>query len=281
MAGGQRPPVSEVVVSISFDAQPQSTGPQLIMSLPDLVATYPSVQEQPPYEMPEELPPEEEVLKPAIPEFNFAVGPMQMDRRYWLSADTPDPFLLQAQSNYFALNWRDQGRRFEYPGFDSIEVDFKRYLSTFEQAIIGRGGEPLRIKQVEVTYINTLRPDNAWQDVNQFENVIQLNYADLAGSEQINLAYSTSVLGDTGAFSGRVHTALQTGYEPGQVDLAPRPLTRADLVPIINISITTRSAQIKVGVNDLGAHLRIAHDATIKAFRSLVTDAALWNWGLV
>ncbi|WP_433801663.1 TIGR04255 family protein [Actinomycetospora sp. CA-084318] len=280
MAAAQRPPISEVVVSISFDAQPQSTGPQLVMSLTDLAASYPSLQEQPLYEMPVELPPEEEILKPAIPEFNFAVGPMRMDRRYWLSANEPDPFLIQVQSNYFALNWRDQTGQFEYPGFEAIEADFRRYLSKFEQAILARGGEPLQIKQVEVTYINTLRPDDTWRDVSQLKDVIRLSYSDLPNSEQVSLAYSTIVTGETGAFSGRVHTALQTGYQPEHSDLTPRPLTRADLIPVVNISITTRSAQIKASSNELGAHLQLAHDSNIQAFRSLVTDAALQNWGL-
>jgi uncharacterized protein (TIGR04255 family) len=104
-----RPPVNEVVISISFQPQPVLEGPRLLIGLSRILADFPQVTEVPPYGMPAEQPFEEQVLQPAVPQIQFVSSP-QTQRRYWLTESESSSLLLQIQSNYFALNWRQSFR---------------------------------------------------------------------------------------------------------------------------------------------------------------------------
>lgn len=82
--GEVRPPVNEVVISISFKQQAVLEGPRLMVGLASVLDELPKVDEVPPYEMADEQPFEEQVLQPAIPKIQF-VGPQQIQRRLWFT----------------------------------------------------------------------------------------------------------------------------------------------------------------------------------------------------
>jgi uncharacterized protein (TIGR04255 family) len=277
-----RPPVNEVVISISFQPQPILDGPRLLIALSQILADLPQVTEVPPYEMPAEQPPEEQAWQPAVQQIRF-VSPQQMQRRYWLTASEPSPLLLQVQSNYFALNWRRQEGGEHYPGFERLMEDFRRYLSLFEQAVVGQGGERLTVSQLELTYINILRPDKLWGGIKDLPRVINLNIPGMERFESLNLAYSEPVTTESGSFYGRLHAAVATGYQPKDPKAEPagiRSLRTADMTPVVNLSITTRSAKLAESTADIHQRFGLAHDAVTGAFKSLTTDVARRNWGL-
>jgi uncharacterized protein (TIGR04255 family) len=274
-----RPPVNEVVISISFRPQPVLDGPRLLIAVSRLLADFPKVTEVPPYEMPAEQPFEEQSWQPAMQQIRF-VNPPEMQRRYWLTAPEPSPLLLQIQSNYFALNWRRQEDGEYYPGFERLLESFQQYLGLFEEAAVGQGGEPLTVSQLELTYINILRPDKLWGSTKDLSRVINLNVPGMERFEQLNLAYSEPVRTESGSFYGRLHAAVATGYQPKAEPAGIRSLRTADMTPIVNLSITTRSAKLAEGTADIGQHFDPAHDAVTEAFKRLTTDGARRNWGL-
>jgi len=275
-----RPPVNEVVISVSFQPQPVLEGPQLLIGLSPILADFPQVTEVPPYEMPAEQPFEEQVLQPAGRQIKFVDFP-QMQRRYWLTASESSPLLLQIQSNYFALNWRRQEGGEHYPGFDRLAEIFQRYLSLFNDAVVRRGGEPLTASQLELTYINILRPDESWGDIKDLSRVININVPGMDQFEQLNLAYSEPVRTESGSFYGRLHAAVATGYQPKAESAEFRPLSATDVIPIINLSITTRSARLAESIASVRNRFDLAHDAVTEAFKRLTTDIARRNWGLL
>lgn len=276
-----RPPVNEVVISISFESQPVLEGPRLMASLSKILAEFPKVDEVVPYEMPVEQPFEEQVPRPAVPQIKF-VGTLNVQRRYWFTTDEPNaPLLLQVQSNYFAVNWRRQEGGDFYPGFDRLRAKFDQYLASFQAAIVNQGGLPLRATQIELTYINILRPDGLWGTIQDLRKIVNVSIPGMSRFEQLNLAYSEPVKVESGAFFGRLHAAVSTGFQP-KVELGEfRPLSTADLVPVINISITARSGKISEGVATVSERFERAHDAVTESFKSLTTDEARKNWGLL
>jgi uncharacterized protein (TIGR04255 family) len=275
-----KPPVNEVVISISFQPQPVLEGPRLLIGLSRILADFPQVTEVAPYEMPAEQPPEEQVLQPAVPRIQFINSP-QPQRRYWLTTSESSPLLLQIQSNYFAINWRRQEGGEDYPGFERLREIFHHYLSLFEEAAISQGGKPLTASQLELTYINILRPDELWGATKDLSRVINLNVPGMDQFEQLNLAYSEPVWTESGSFYGRLHAAVATGYQP-KAELAEfRPLNITDLIPIINLSITTRSARLAESTAYVSQRFDLAHDAATEAFKRLTTDVARRNWGLL
>jgi uncharacterized protein (TIGR04255 family) len=275
-----RPPVNEVVISISFQPQPVLEGPRLLIGLSRILADFPQVTEVPPYGMPAEQPFEEQVLQPAVPQIQFVSSP-QTQRRYWLTESESSSLLLQIQSNYFALNWRRQEGGEYYPGFERLTEIFQRYVSLFEEAVIGQGGETLTASQLELTYINILRPDELWGGTKDLHKVVNLNVPGMDRFEQLNLAYSEPVMTASGSFYGRLHAAVATGYQPKAEPAEFRPLSTTDLIPIINLSITTRSARLAESTASIGQRFDLAHDAVTEAFERLTTDVARRNWGLL
>lgn len=176
-----------------------------------------------------EQPFEEQVPRAAVPQIQFVHTP-DVQRRYWFTTDEPSaPLLLQVQSDYFAVNWRRQEDGDFYPGFDRLRAKFDQHLTSFQAAIVSQGGLPLRATQIELTYINILRPDGLWGAIQDLHKVVNLCIPEMGSFEQLNLAYSKPVEAESGTFFGRLHTAVSTGFQP-KAELGEfRPLRTADL----------------------------------------------------
>jgi uncharacterized protein (TIGR04255 family) len=275
-----RPPVNEVVLAASFEPQSVLDGPRLMVGLSDILTELPSISEVPPYEMPEELAFADQVLQPAALKVQF-VASNQVQRRVWFT-DSHDPaFLVQAQSNYFALNWRRQNDEHLYPGFEVLQEKFRHYFSMLQTGCIRQGGIPLQVTQIEVTYINILQPDVTWQTFRDLENIVSVRAPEMSQAEQLNFAYSRSIEDEVGSFFGRLHAAVATGYQPkARSEAELRPLSVQDLSPVVNLSVTARSGKIKASAETVEGFLDTAHEAATSAFKILSTDQALANWGL-
>ncbi|MGH3788353.1 MAG: TIGR04255 family protein [Pseudonocardiaceae bacterium] len=271
--------MNEVVIAVSFEPQPVLEGPRLMTSLNKILAKFPKVDELVPYDMPLEQPFEEQVFRPPAPPIQFISTP-NLQRRYWFTKEGPNaPLLLQIQSNYFAVNWRHQEGEL-YPGFDRLNAEFDECFTSFQEVVDILGGPPLRAAQVELTYINILQPDKLWGGIQDLHKVVNVTVPEMNSFEQFNLAYSQPVKTESGAFFGRLHTVVSSGFQPKAELEEFRPVRMADLVPVINILITARSGKIAEGV-PLRERFERAHDAVTKSFKSLTTEEARKNWGLL
>lgn len=273
-----RPPVNEVVISISFKPQAVLEGPRLMVGLASVLDELPKVDEVPPYEMADELPFEDQALRPNVPQIQF-LGAQQVQRRLWFTNPDYPELLLQAQSNYLALNWRRQGDGQTYPGFNSLKTEFFRYMTSVSDACVRHGGEPLTATQAEITYINLLKPDSVWGSFRELDRVVTLALPQGSDLEQLNAAYSRSVDDEAGVFFGRLHAAVATVWQakvPEETKL--RPLTIRDLSPTINVSLTARSG----GLQDrpLEDAFDLSHESVSSEFKAITTDDARSSWGL-
>ncbi|MCA1604438.1 MAG: TIGR04255 family protein [Acidobacteria bacterium] len=274
-----RPPVNEVIISISFEPQSALEGPRLMVGLGEILAEFPQVTEVQPYEMAEERPFEEQVVQPPVPQIQFVTSP-QVPRRYWFTHPDDDALLLQIQANYFALNWRRREGGAYYPGFERLLERFEHYLGLLQDAVLTQGGQTLKVSQLELTYINLLCPDGLWGNIRDVHKVVTVRVPDVSEIEQLNVSYSEPVRDESGAFYGRLHAAVSTGYQPKGQPAELRPLSIKDMTPVINISITTRSAGIRDEVESVAREFETAHEAITETFKRITTNEARSSWGL-
>ncbi|MDQ4032248.1 MAG: TIGR04255 family protein, partial [Actinomycetota bacterium] len=274
-----RPPVNEVAISISFEPQSALEGPRLLVGLGEILAEFPQVTEVQPYEMADERPFEERIVQPPAPQIQF-VNSSQMPRRYWLTGLNDSNLLLQVQANYFALNWRRQEGGEYYPGFEHLLERFEHYLLMLQSAVLKQGGQALNVSQLELTYINLLHPDALWGSIRDVHKVVTVRVPDVDEIDQLSVSYSEPVWDESSSFYGRMHTAVSTGYQPKEQPTELRPLSIKDMTPVINISITTRSARIKDVAESVKTRFKTAHDAVTGTFNRITSDEARASWGL-
>jgi len=277
-----RPPVNEVVISASFEPQAALDGPRLMVVMSDILAEFPNVTEMPPYEMATELPSDEQILQPVVPQIQFISTPKMQQRRLWFTKTDEPALLVQAQSNYLALNWRRQDDEIEYPGFEELLGRFSHYLGVVESACIRTGGQRLSLSQIEITYINILKPDSVWSSFRDISQVVAVQVPDMEKFEHFNLGYAQAIEDpESGAFLGRVHVAVSTAYQPKIIaENELHPLSIRDMFPVLNLSITARSGKLSELVATISPRFELAHSAVDRAFRQITTKPARQNWGL-
>lgn len=265
----QRPPVNEVVVSVALQRNDALTGPMLGSVLgSDLLAEYPTVEPQPPYQMPVELPPQSGALRGSLPQPQFTFSTQTPDQRYWLiSAD--NVHLLQFQPDYFAYNWRRQDAEQSYPGFDRLSPRFWETLDAVSDRLEGQGKGTIVPTHAELTYINIISPeDGIWSSHSDMRNALTLSFPEINSTEQFILNYSKVLTLHDGSFQGRAHVSVQPAID----------LTTGG--PLINLTITVRSAPLEGGDPRTLTEqfMTDAHRAVIDSFRSLTTAAAHEAW---
>jgi len=260
-------PVNEVVVSIAFPHNRALSGPFLGASVGGLMQRYPNVQQQPPYEMPVELPPKKGTPG-AIPQVQLFLSTQALEPRFWLVSED-EIALVQIQANYLAYNWRRRREGQIYPGFESLVESFEQLKNEVEDGVRRGGNEPLRPAQAEVTYINIVSPSDLWSGHSEMARVLAVDFAELEKAEQFSIAYSKQLVDSSGAFVGRVHVAATPAIEVSNGG------------PAINLTLTARSGNLDTGETTAGIDfIKLAHEHIRESFRSLTTDAARRRWGV-
>lgn len=277
------PPINEVAMSISFDEQDVLAGPKLLVALRQLTSRYPEIEEQLPYEMPDELPTKSQLTRPPGANFQFVVPGGPTKRRYWLTETESKSILVQVQSDYFAVNWRSRPEGQHYPGFARLKEVFFEALTLLNEAVAGRGGADLVIHQAELTYVNVIKPQADFADRSFVSDYLDVKAPFLDDLEQLNFTYTRSLENSEGSFFGRSYAAIQTAYEIKDLSsLAHIDLSAVlELDPILNVNISVRSARHKnLNLEDLAGVFEQAHVEATNSFRSVTTVAAQKSWGL-
>lgn len=261
----QRPPVNEVVWSVALDRTPVLIGPYLPDVLGPWFTDMPQVQPVFPYEMPFE---HSDLRRGAAGRPNpvLELLPVPDAARYWLTA-AGQPWLVQVQNDYLALNWRAGHSPEPYVGFADMRERFTS-LMTEVGAGLSRRGAQLRPLRAEMTYINIIEPNDLWQGVGDLAQVLAISVPDSHNAERMALAFSRSLSIDD-AWAGRVHISLDTGYDPMKDS------------PRVALTITARSAVLsEQSLSASLTFLEAAHAQIEQAFLGLITQAARKEWNL-
>jgi len=263
----ERPPVTEVVVGLSFRTLDKLTVP-LIGELwnKSLKEHFPNVEEHPTYEPPAEQ------FDTSIPGPGLAwqFGILPSLPRLWFLNEVGDE-LLQVQRNWFSCNWRRVSPKAEYGRWQPRRDAFQRWLDVFIGFVEDNKIGPLTPIQAEVTYVNHVRPSDLWTQHGQLPRFLRLAGSGagdfLPEPEQMQVA-AQYVIRDQEQPIGRLHVTAQPGIEAGTNDR------------IFVLTLTARGRPEDDGIAGVYKFLDRGREWIVKGFVDVTTDAAHRVWGL-
>jgi uncharacterized protein (TIGR04255 family) len=144
------PPLTEVALSIQYEALTVSQYVDLAPLWRQLQRQYPKVEQQPP------LPAGFEIFgmpPPTGVQIQLSTTPMMP--RFWFGNEAGTE-LLQFQLDRFVHNWRKTGEGVEYPRYERIRQTFFREFGRLCRFIERRQGRVLVPNQCEITYVNQI-----------------------------------------------------------------------------------------------------------------------------
>jgi uncharacterized protein (TIGR04255 family) len=263
----ERPPVNEVVLSVSFD-RPAGFG---IAHLGDfwhrkLVSDLRDVEEQAPYQPPVE------VLSshPAPPFMNLQMLATPPSPRLW--AKSPDGTkLVQLQPNWFASNWRETAEsKPPYPRWPVMEEFFLDYFHRFQDYLNEEGFGEVTPQQCEVSYINHIRPNPIWRDHSDIDKVLVLAGATaefLPRPENLQLAAAYRIKTADGTDRGRLHVNAQPAFQ------------REGNLPILVLTLVARGDSLSPDEDGMMEFFRLGHEWIVRGFAAITTPAMHEEWG--
>ena len=148
----QRPPVTEVVFSVSFTL-PQPLKMAHFGLFWDRIRTdFPRIEDNPPL--------------PGMIQSSDGMNMAQIDlmllpplRRVWF-LDKEGRDVVQVQDDRFIFNWKRNPSDPGYPGFDEVNSRFERHLHTFLSFLSSEGLGTPSYTYLELIYVNHLDPSN-------------------------------------------------------------------------------------------------------------------------
>lgn len=226
----ERPPVTEVAVAIQFETLEGLTNAHLGIFWSRIRDQLPGLEIRPP-------------RGPSIETFEVpsAVGERQVQvelvteqpvgRYRFLSEGESE--LIQIQSDRFVFNWRKREEDQEYPRFEHIRGQFRRYLSLFRQFLDDEDLPTVRPNQAEISYVNHLFSGEGWREFAQIGKIIpswQVRYSDdfLSIPEDIRfrIRYLIPDNEDDAKPIGRLYIVVEPGYRESDPALLMRLTAR-------------------------------------------------------
>lgn len=164
----ERPPLTEVVLAVHLDPLPALRAAHLGLLWTEFRGEYPSVEEHPPIETPEEQ------FGPAVgPQFQIQLlGPPPVPRFWFISADGTR--LLQLQQDRFIHNWRRLTPDTAYPRYEALRESFETHFQAFARFLDENRLGTATIRQAEVNYGNHLIPGEGWSEQGELERVVRM-----------------------------------------------------------------------------------------------------------
>ena len=228
---------------------------------------FPAVQVHPPRDQAVEQfdPPDQ----PAKLNVVFGIGPPP-PLVWYIHED--DSELIQIQQDRFVYNWRRRDE--EYPRYEHVRARFVEFFCTVqsflrEEQLV----DEISLNHWEVTYVNLIRTETAWEEHRDIGVVIpSWNHrtADefLPDPEDVALRLRYRINDDDGRPRGRLHIVLEPGFDLGSK------------VPLLNLRLTARGKLDDPTTNDeLLRFLDIGHEWIVRGFCSITSETMHHVWG--
>ncbi len=262
-----RPPVTEVVMSVQFDPITALTPVHLgAWWTPQRRKTYPTCEERPPIE-----PMIETFGVPRGPTFQLRLGNgLPAPAMWFFSHDRTE--LLQIQRDRFTRNWIRSGVEAPYPSYGRLLPAFKRDLEEFTQFLAEADLGSANLTQVELTYINPVAPDgDVWSDHGELGAILtpwtnNLTEGFLPTPEDVQIAARYRMVGADGDPVGRLIVTVQPVFDQSS---HPRYL----------VTVMARGVPEANSVKGAVAFLDRAHEWIVRGFTTITTEAMHRLWG--
>jgi uncharacterized protein (TIGR04255 family) len=265
----ERPPVNEVVLGLQFEALEGLQAAQVGLFWSRLRKEFPKVEQQPPLAS---TPPEDlsGVLRPV--ELKVEMRSLPPAPRVLFISETGND-LLQLQSDRFHANWRRVQAADVYPRYPHVRENFERGLNEFMQFVADEGLGELRVRQVEVSYLNLLVQGEGWERLGEIDRVLSFWRNEPWGEELPepelgNASMQFIITGDDSTDRrGRLY-----------VDFGPS-LRASDLRPSYGMNFTARLLTQGHEPTDVLGAVDLGRVWIVRTFAALTTPEMHQIWG--
>jgi len=262
------PPVTEVALSVQFEALSALRTPQLGLLWQEFRKEFPETEEHPP-------------LDSVIERFGVRptrrravhIEPLECPptpRCWFLKKDRSE--LIQVQQDRFVRNWREVGDESSYPRYKRLRPTFESDLKRFQEFVQREELGELRPNQCEVTYVNQIVAGKGWQEHGELDKVItvfQRAFSDsfLSIPEDAALRLRFLIRDQAENPIGRLHIAINPGFRS------------EDNQPLFNMNLTARGAPSGDGIDGVLSFLDLGREWVVRGFASMTTQEMHKLWG--
>lgn len=259
------PPVIEVAISVQFETLHSLRTKQLGLLAKEFEKEFPIVEEHPPRN-----PSFEEFGLRKPPKLEVKIEKGIMVPRLWFLNDAGTG-LIQVQQDRLVHNWRKIDDKDKYPRYENVKEKFMETLNTFRQFLDQEKVGELVPNQCELTYVNNILQDEAWEHYGQIDRLFTVWRCDYSNSflqepDEVQFSVRYIIPGDDGQPIGRLHINVQPA------------IRKKDGTPIIEMSLTARGRPAGVSVKDVSAFLDIGRKWIVKGFTSITSKEMHQHW---
>lgn len=162
----EAPPLAEVALGVQLDPMPQVRAAHLGLLWQRFVGEFPSLQELPPIDTPEE----DFSPSPVSTITVQLLGAPPVPRQWFMSRDGAR--VIQVQADRFVLNWRRINPGEPYPRYETLRDDFENLFSVYSDFLADQTLGVASIRQAEVNYVNKIEL-NASQQPHDLSDVLR------------------------------------------------------------------------------------------------------------
>lgn len=260
----EKPPVSEVAISVEFQRLSNWRSPHAGLFWASIASEYPNTEVQPPIPSQIEKYGDEFWQQPREPRVEL-VDPE--NTRSWFLADPPTR-LVQVQHDRFIVNWRKVTGAEQYPRYaKDIRPRFVNEWHRFKKFVTEHQLGDFDVKQCEVTYVNDIGKGDAWQSFSESLKLFSPWWGKgtegfLPPPESLNVAGSFLIPDER----GRLHFA------------ARHVIRKIDLQEAIQLRLTARGKPESSKDEDLLSWIDMGHDWIVRGFADLTSPIAHQFW---
>jgi len=263
----ERPPVSEVVLSIQFGSNPQFQIVHAGLYWNLIRDHFPNVSEQTPL-----APAFEAFSTPLIETVPFQVQGFVTPPfpRFWFESQDR-AYILQLQQDRILFNWRAISNESVYPRYETLRERFlrevQRLVGFFQEQKIGA----LSVNQCEVTYINSISFGKEQEDTARLDLVTPL-WSDKArniGGLEVERTLIQTVF---------VLKSNQRPYGRLYVTFRPAVQTVGFLRPVVQLEMTARGSPEDGSLDAAFRLLDQERGAIVRTFADVTTEEMHRIW---
>jgi uncharacterized protein (TIGR04255 family) len=262
-----RPPVTEVVLSIQFAALPRLRTAHAGLYWNEIRQKYPKASEQAPIAPAFETFGTTPMLKSSIQVQAMLVPPVP---RLWFETNDGE-HLLQLQQDRLLHNWRKSSPGSEYPRYEPLRETFisevEKLSALFKKEDIGE----IRPNQCEVTYINTITLAAGQNPHEELARITPL-WAGTLSESYLPTPETTSLQ------TKYILRKSEVPYGRVYVNFTPAYLAK-DYSPVIQLEVTARGKPREDNVAAAFDLLDEEREIVVRAFTAVTTSSMHKEWG--
>jgi uncharacterized protein (TIGR04255 family) len=261
----ERPPVTEVALSLQFEPLSKLRGPVIGLLWGKFKDRYPVVEEHSPID------PVIETFgaSNSVSRIKFQVLDAPPPARVWFMSQTGQQ-LIQVQQDRFIYNWRKLSDEDTYPRYSQLRKILIQELELFDRFVKEEQLGDLIFKQTEVTFVNTIISGEGWQRPGQLHNVLTIHSG----------AYSDTFFDEPESIQTALRYVIpdESGNPVGRLHITVVPLiSLKGKEPALNLTLIARCTP-DGSIEDAIRCLDLAHRWMVKGFASITTKEMHRIW---